>query len=312
MRRTLVAASIVCTALSACGWDVSRPFDRDAPAVKQAIAELDAGDAASATSLLEDYLSTGACKDGSIGVPDTLRRRSDGTFDLGLALFRVGEAFGRRFGEEEIDAGVDEASRSQRHAQIECARRIVEAVGDAGPIELRARARYLEGNLAFLDGDYESAVSAYDRSLVLSPGEVDAGDPVGRDAAWNRAIALRRIEDRKDAGQDAAPDAQPDARPDASPDSGQDASRDAGQDAPQETGAEGGGGQDAGPEAGGESGTPPPQPDAGGEPPDAGAQPPPTSNEDERMLDQLENAPTLQQEEAKRAGKKHVRGMADK
>jgi hypothetical protein len=30
------------------------------------------------------------------------------------------------------------------------------------------------------------------------------------------------------------------------------------------------------------------------------------------MLDQLENAPTLQQEEAKRVGKKRVRGMADK
>jgi hypothetical protein len=30
------------------------------------------------------------------------------------------------------------------------------------------------------------------------------------------------------------------------------------------------------------------------------------------MLDQLENAPTLQQEQAKRFGKKRVRGMADK
>jgi len=30
------------------------------------------------------------------------------------------------------------------------------------------------------------------------------------------------------------------------------------------------------------------------------------------MLDQLENAPTLQQEEAKRFGKKRVHGMADK
>jgi hypothetical protein len=30
------------------------------------------------------------------------------------------------------------------------------------------------------------------------------------------------------------------------------------------------------------------------------------------MLDQLESAPTLQQEEARRAGKKRVRGMADK
>ena len=40
--------------------------------------------------------------------------------------------------------------------------------------------------------------------------------------------------------------------------------------------------------------------------------PPPSTDEDERMLDQLENAPTMQQEEAKRAGKKRVRGMADK
>jgi hypothetical protein len=309
MRRTLLPATLACAVLSACGWDVSRPFDRDAPAVKQAIAELDAGDAGTATGLLEDYLSTGACKDGNIGTPEQLKRRSDGTFDLGLALFRIGEQFGRRFGEEEIDAGVSEATRSQRHAQIECARRVVLELGDDGPVELRARARYLEGNLAFLDGDYESAVNAYDRALVLSPGEVDAGDPVGRDAAWNRAIALRRIEDRKDAGQDASPD----ATPDASPDAGQDASRDAGQDASQESGSDGGGGgQDAGQESGGDSGPPPPPPDAGSEPPEAGAQPPPASNEDERMLDQLENAPTLQQEEAKRAGKKRVRGMADK
>jgi hypothetical protein len=309
MNRSLLAATLACAALSACGWDVSRPFDREAPAVKQAIVELDAGDAAIATGLLEDYLSTGACKDGNIGTPELLKRRSDGTFDLGLALFRIGEQFGRRFGEEEIDAGVSEATRSQRHAQIECARRVVLEMGDDGPVEVRARARYLEGNLAFLDGDYESAVNAYDRSLVLSPGEVDAGDPVGRDAAWNRAIALRRIEDRKDAGQDASPD----ATPDASPDAGQDASRDAGQDAPQESGSDGGaGGQDAGPESGGDSGPPPPPPDAGNEPQEAGAQPPPASNEDERMLDQLENAPTLQQEEAKHAARKRVRGMADK
>jgi hypothetical protein len=30
------------------------------------------------------------------------------------------------------------------------------------------------------------------------------------------------------------------------------------------------------------------------------------------MLDQLESAPTLQQEEARRGTKRHVRGMADK
>jgi hypothetical protein len=139
---------------------------------------------------------------------------------------------------------------------------------------------------------------------------VDGGDPLGRDAAWNRAIALRRIEDKKDAGN---------------PDAGQDASQnpDASQDASQqpEAGRDGSPGQDSGgaPEGGNDGGqdaaqppqqqpdaSPPPQPDAGS------PQPQPATNEDDRMLDQLENAPTLQQEEAKRAGKKRVRGMADK
>ena len=48
--------------------------------------------------------------------------------------------------------------------------------------------------------------------------------------------------------------------------------------------------------------------------PDAGAPPPPKENQDERMLDQLENAPTVQEEDAKRRARDHrrVRGMADK
>jgi hypothetical protein len=311
-RAALVCAALACAALAACGWDPSRPFDRDAPAVTQAIAELAGGDAGSAAAKLEDYLSTGPCQEGNIGAPDVLKRRPDGTFDLGLSLFRVGEQFGRRFGEEEIDAGVDEGTRTLRHAQIECARRVVEAIADdpSVPLELRARARYLEGNLAFLDADYEGAVRSYDRALVLSPGQNDAGDPVGRDVAWNRGIALRRIEDKKDAGQDASPDAQDasqDARPDAPQDGGQDA-HDSGQDAKGDSGSAPEAGSD-----GGNDGSPPPSPDGGTEP-DAGSQPPPPANtsEDERMLDQLESAPTLQQEEAKRAGKKRVRGMADK
>jgi hypothetical protein len=312
----LAGAALACAWVAACGWDPSRPFDRDAPAVKQAIADLDAGDAASAAGRLEDYLSTGACKEGNIGAPELLKKRPDGTFDLGVSLFRIGEQFGRRFGEEEIDAGADEATRAQRHAEIECARRVVEAIADeaAVPLELRARARYLQGNLAFLDGDYEGAVRAYDRALVLAPGEVDGGDPVGRDAAWNRAIALRRIEDRKDAGQDASNDAGPDGGgQDASRDAGQDASHEAGQDASREAGQDSGAGNDGGGDRGNDASQPPPpqQPDAGREQ-EAGTPPPPASNEDERMLDQLENAPTLQQEEAKHAEKKHWRGMADK
>ncbi|HEX8795534.1 MAG TPA: tetratricopeptide repeat protein [Polyangiaceae bacterium] len=308
----LVASALA--SIAACGWDPSHPFDREAPSVSQAVAELDGGDAAAATTKLEDYLSTGACKDGNIGTPDVLPKRPDGTFDLGLSLFRIGEQYGRRFGEEEIEAGVDDQARQQRHAQVECARRIVEAIADDGsvPLDLRARARYLAGNLAFLDGDYEGAVRAYDRALVLAPGMVDGGDPLGRDAAWNRAIALRRIEDKKDAGQ-------PDAGQDAS--QSPDASRDASQDAPPPP-RDGSSGQDSGggpPDAGNDGGhdaAPPPQqqPEAGPpQQPDAGPPPPqPATDEDDRMLDQLENAPTLQQEEAKRTGKKRVRGMADK
>jgi hypothetical protein len=295
--------------LSACSLNPARPFDRQAPSVVEAIEALDAGDAAAAAAKLEEYLSTGACKDGSIGTPDGLTRRPDGTFDLGVALFRVGEQFGRRFGDEEIDAGVSEAARAQRHAQVTCARRLVQAIGDATGVgaELGARARYLDGNLAFLDGEYEDAVRAYDGALVLAPGQADGGDEVGRDAAWNRAIALRRIDDRRDAG---GPDASGDASP--NPDAG----RDGGDDRPKDAGRESGsndrdGGRNSGSDAG--EPPPPPEPDGGDNHPDAGPPPPPpATDQDERMLDQLENAPTLQQEEAKRYGRKRVRGMADK
>ncbi|MDP9148811.1 MAG: tetratricopeptide repeat protein, partial [Myxococcota bacterium] len=226
MRRLRVLLFVfVCS----CGWNPSRPFERDAPSVNKAVADLDAGDAASATKRLEEYLSTGDCKDGNIGTPDSLKRRADGTFDLGLALFRIGEQFGRRFGEEEAEGTPDEARRAQRHALVECARRIVETIveGDTAG-DLRARSHYLDGNLAFLDGDYRAAVRAYDRALALAPGEGDGGDPVGRDAAWNRAIALRRIDeqDKKDGGNDASQDASSDGS--APHDAGRDASHDAG------------------------------------------------------------------------------------
>ena len=204
---------------------------------------------------------------------------------------------------------MSEAVRAKRHAQIECARRVVQAIVDdeSQPGELRARAHYLEGNLAFLDGDYEDAVRAYDRALVLSPGEVDGGDPVGRDAAYNRAIALRRIEDdKKDGGSDAAADASGDASRES----------DGGRDNPKDSGGRDGasGEKDAGENSGKDAEPPQPPPDAGEPPPprEAGAPPPPSTDEDQRMLDQLESAPTLQQEEAKRFGKKRVRGMADK
>jgi hypothetical protein len=73
-------------------------------------------------------LSTGACSEGKIGAPEALKKRSNGTFDLGLSLFKIGEAYGRRFGEEEIDAGESQDTHAQRMAQIDCAIRVVQAI----------------------------------------------------------------------------------------------------------------------------------------------------------------------------------------
>jgi hypothetical protein len=301
-------AAFACS-IAACHWDPSHPFDRNAPEVTQAIGALDAGDAGAATVLLEEYLSTGPCKEASIGTPGILRRRPNGTFDLGLSLFRMAEAFGRRFGEEELDGGAAEEVRQQRAAQIGCALAVVQAIAadESQPVDVRLHARYLEGNLQFLGTDYESAVQAYDKALTLAPGLVDAGDAVSRDAAWNRAIALRRIEDKKDAGNDASNDASQDGARDAEGDGSQSPDGSGQEDSGQDSGKDSGGEPDAGQDSGNDASPPPPQKDAGPPPP------PPRANQDERILDQLENAPTVQQEDAKkRAGKHRVRGMADK
>ncbi|MEO6573105.1 MAG: hypothetical protein ABIP89_04645 [Polyangiaceae bacterium] len=304
--RTAILAVSAALLIAACTWDPAHPFDHDSPAVNEAISALDAGDATQAALTLEEYLSTGQCADGNIGAPGSVHRLPNGAFDLGLSLFKIGEAFGKRFGDEQADAAADGLTL-QRTAQIDCALRVVRAVAEDenAPLDLRARARYLEGNLQFLGQHYEDAVKAYDLALKITPGQRDAGDVVGRDAAWNRAIALRRIEEQKDAGK---------------PDSGDDASGDGGGD---------GGGGDSGNDSGGDSGKgdgggdsgkgdasdkdssspPPPKEDQ----PDAGPPPPSKANQDERILDQLANAPTVQQEAARKgASQRRVRGMADK
>lgn len=334
MKKTFAWMLLGSTTVIACsGWDPSRPFEREAPEVREAIGVLDGGDARISRDLLAEYLATGQCREGNIGTPTRVRERSNGSFDLGLALFKVAEAFGRRFGDEENDAGIsDPVLKQQRTEQIDCALRIVRAVGTDGsqPIDLRARAHYLEGNLLFMNGQYEDAVRAYDAALELAPGMHDSGpiatndsgrpyspDLVGRDAAWNRAIALRRIEDKKDAGQDSGSDGGSDGGGDGgSGDSGKNDNGDGGGKNEPDAGKDSGAGKnDAGLDSGSDDNNkndpPKPSPD---EKKDAG-QPPPQSrqNQDERMLDQLENAPTVQQEAAKKQGaRRRVRGMNDK
>jgi hypothetical protein len=305
-----------------CGFDPARPFDRQAPEVKRAVALLDGGDGAAAVPILEEYLATGSCADGGFGVPDKVRQRPFASLDLGLALFHMGEKFGRRFGEEDRggDAGpspAEERLAELRNIEVECALRVVLAIANEPdvPLELRARAQYLAANLEFLRRGYQEAVRHYDESLKLVPGMVDAADTIGQNAAWNRAIALARIEEEKkrDAGSDAnnnndggrgdsGPPQQDGSNP-PSPDSGN-------KNDPQKDG----GAPKAEPEAGPEpdAGHPPQNPDS----PDAGAppsQPPPSVNQDERMLDMLESAPTFQQQDAKnRMPGRKFRGSADK
>jgi hypothetical protein len=308
--------------LGGCGWSPSRPFERQAPNVKEAVVALDAGAPGAAGVLLEAYLETGSCDDGGVGIPKKVRERPFASFDLGIALFQLGERFGRRFGDEEKhgDGGLSPAEErlaELRNTEIECALRVVlaAALEPDVPLELRARAQYLAGNLEFLRRGYAEAVRHYDESLKIIPGIVDGGDSIGQDAAWNRAIALLRIEEenKRDAGNDAG------NQPDGS------APRDAAQEKPSNPDGSrpnGDGGNHDQPDAGSRpppsdagsgsdsDNSPKPQPEEAGPPPE---QPPPSVNQDQRMLDMLESAPTFQQEDAKnKRPARKFRGSADK
>ncbi|HEU4580836.1 MAG TPA: VWA domain-containing protein [Polyangiaceae bacterium] len=205
------------SALLGAGCDsqaVDRAFTRRAPDVDRGIEALEAGDAGAAAQHFTTYLGTGPCNDGSIGVPPTLAQRPQASFDLGLALFKIAERFGGRFGE---DQGREEDNPQQlaaRSAEVACALSVLEQiVGRRNlPLELTAQAHYLLGNLEFLRREYKAAVSHYNRALELIPGDdAESAQAVGRDAAHNRALALRRAEEDKP---------KPPQHPDAGPEQG--------------------------------------------------------------------------------------------
>jgi Ca-activated chloride channel family protein len=333
------AALVVCLGLAGCNTIADRLFERHAPPVDKAIGALDAGDAAAAVELLQQYLSTGQCKDGRIGTPDRVQDHPQASFDLALGLFTIAEEFGQRFselGQPSADQGTPPDQQSaERQARIDCALAITElAAADATlEPEFQARAHYLTGNLRLLRGDAKSAISAYDRALRLTPGlPADAGDSLGRDAAWNRAIALRLRDQQPppDAGPDSGPDSgDPDAGPrDAAsePDTGD--GKDGDQPDSSPDAADGGGGpRDAGPpdaDRDQDSGTPKPQEqdsnrqpessDGGGNPPPEQKQPEKSeATQDERILDMLEQAPMLQANDPRhRVRRRPYRSTEDK
>jgi len=203
----LVGVALAATALvfaTRRGWNPREPFHRNAPVVEQAKAALAAGQHEAAQQALGAYLGTGPCtEEGSLALSDRVRAYPDASFDLALSLFQLAESHGPPFGEEQVPStdGKEPELDPKRKAAIECGRIVALAVSSDPdvPAAVRARASFLVGNLEFLRSAYEEAVKHYDRALEIVPaiGEKDVGDAIGRDVAHNRAIALRRIEDKK-------------------------------------------------------------------------------------------------------------------
>lgn len=296
------------TGLTSCEGGLKDPFIRRAPDVEKALLAADAGDAGAAVALLEQYLATGKCANGSIGTPDSILNKHNAALDLGLALFQLAERFGGRFGDPSAPNGQQDPAQqqvlAQRSEQVECALRIVLPLGDLpqASIEFRARANYLAGNLYFLREEYKNAVKSYDQSLRLIPGiPGDKGDAIGRDAAWNRALALERSEreppdaGKKDPGDAGAGDAGNQQKPDAgdnknnTPDAGNDNKKSDKPDDKKQQPDAGNNGKSSQPDAGA---TPPEPPK-----PDKAAREP--QNQDDRILDELEQTPSLHEHIAK-------------
>jgi hypothetical protein len=328
---TALAPPLAALAMVACSWDVGKLFDRDDPQVEQARRDLEASVAVPETDLqpsrasLEELLQFRCEADGG---RDLVVDRPFASVDLGLVAFRVSELIGQRFGDEERDAGAkSEQIAALRAQQLECAHLLLGRVvkDPKTPPALSLRARYLLGNFSFLARRYQDAIDEYDQVLLQHPargttaadaGAADDEDAIARDAAWNRAIALKRLEDQKDAGNDAPDSPDADDAADAADsndandandaadsadgsdggDGGADGSDggDGGQDAGDGgDGGDGGGGREAGADGGQDASPPQPKPATS-----ASASPKPMSSQmvDLRELDRFDRKAPLDQE----------------
>jgi len=345
-------------------WDPRHPFERNAPEVDAAIAAMEGGEAQRAADLLQAYLQTGPCSEEGIGLPDAVRDRYNASFDFGLALFQLAETYGHRFGDEPMPApsasGMplapptgepppDDEKAAKREQTIACALAIVNAIGSDPeiPIDLRARAFYLAGNLDFMQEKYEEAVKSYDLALKLLPGfpepqegEEQKGTPkdtIGADAAWNRSIALWRQQEIE-AQQPPPPEPQPDDENQSQNEPEDGDKKDDGGDEDEGDQEKKGDKGDEGDEDEGDEKDPQKEPeegDEGDEKEQEQPQPEPGEEESnkganegidesgqeegaqaslEALLDQFESAPTYQEEAAKKRGNnvRRRRVMEDK
>lgn len=319
--------ALLCTGCDSA-W-VDSLFMRNAPAVDDAVYQLEHGDAGLAQAYLASYFGVAPCVDGRSGAPAVFDK-PQASFDLGLALFALGEQFGGRFGEDGGPAQDAPAQLAKRSSQVSCAMGWLQPLVQMRslPVKLRAEASYLLGNLEFLRREYEAAVEGYDVALALIPGSQEpAALAVGVNAAHNRALALRRAEeqpeppeppdagtpppsdggspsddsensdgddkkpsdkqdpnsDKKDSKQEPPEDKKPE-------DKEEDKSK---QEEPDQNQSE--------PEDQQEQKAPPPKPEPG-----------PSLSQDDRVLDKLERAPTVQQAAARARKSRIRRGAQDK
>lgn len=306
-------------------------FTRNSPQVDDAIAALAARDAGAAERELSDYLGVARCQQGTINASAALADRAQASFDLGLALFQIGERFGGRFGDDPGQAADDARLLAKRSDEVACALSVVNELvaRHAVPLELRAQSYYLLGNLEFLRREYDAAVKGYDGALTLVPGDdAESALAVGRDAAHNRALALRLREENKpppedpDAGRPPPGDGgTPPDEPPPPGDGGQNQPKDQ-QDNPKDQEQPK---DDQKPEQDDQQSQqdqqdqkdreqqPSPGDQQQQRPQDQKAAPPPQNlslSQDDKMLDQLERAPTVQQEAA-RAQRGRVRRVVE-
>jgi len=237
-----------------------------------------------------------------------------------------------------LPPALDEKVDPELSSRIDCALRVLSPVAENPdlPTDLRARAQYLMGNLELSRAAYQAAIDAYDRAIVLAPGLPEkTGDAIGRDIAHNRALAQRRLkeeeerkekekqEDEKKGEQDQKDQDQKDKQDEPQDPSDPDQKDQDQKDQDQKDQDQSGSDQDqkdqqkqdqSGSDQDQKSGQEPPadqqkqdpaQPGADGQEPTPGPDQPaagknaPAASQDARILDRLEQAPTLQQHDAK-------------
>jgi len=362
----------VLLALCSLGCDeVDQVFERKSPVVEDAILALSRGEHEQATKKLIEYLETGPCEAGVIGVGDRARKYADASYDLALTFASAGAPGADKKPDADKKAPMDPsvalsqgqipglsptpaappgAPPGQPEApdpQLDCALRLLAPLGpnEALPTALRARALYLAGNLELARSQFEPAVSFYDQAILLAPGVDDPGDPVGKQIAYNRALALRLLkeqkekeeqeqdEQNKDQSDESEKKDDPESKDEEQKDDEQKqdeekdkkddpASNEDEQKKPDEPQKDPSGEEEPKDEQAKQDQSEPPEPSDEGQPQDQQqanqAQQAPRSDDqarNERMLDLLEQAPTLQQHDAQQRKGQAIRGrptMEDK